>query len=104
MRADDGRGVRMGREGEDVASTSAADGLSLRMPTRFHPASVKGAAWQVPLSHLLLKAPHPDENSRMSPQTMRPLHRRPRLSRETGKTTKKGCCIPSRFRGAGPAR
>ena len=37
----------MGREGEDVAATPAADGPSLRMPTRFHPASVKGAAWQV---------------------------------------------------------
>lgn len=37
----------MGREGEDVASTSAAGGLSLRMPSRLHPASVKGAAWQV---------------------------------------------------------
>lgn len=61
MRADDGRGVRMGREGEDVASTSAADGLSLRMPTRFHPASVKGAAWQVQLLRSLPRTSHPDE-------------------------------------------
>lgn len=39
--------VRIGREGEDVAATSAADGLTLRMPSRLHPSSVKGAAWQV---------------------------------------------------------
>lgn len=38
----------MGKEGEDIVATNAADGgLSLRMPARYHPASVKGAAWQV---------------------------------------------------------
>lgn len=39
--------AKMGREGEDIVATNPAEGLSLRMPARYHPASVKGAAWQV---------------------------------------------------------
>jgi hypothetical protein len=39
---------KMGKEGEDIVASGTADGdLSLRMPARYHPASVKGAAWQV---------------------------------------------------------
>lgn len=39
--------AKMGKEGEDIVATNTSDGLSLRMPARYHPASVKGAAWQV---------------------------------------------------------
>lgn len=49
--------VRIGRVGEDVASTSATDGLTLRMPTRLHPASVKGAAWQARTLYCILICP-----------------------------------------------
>jgi hypothetical protein len=44
----------MGKEGEDIVASGSADGdLSLRMPARYHPASVKGAAWQVARTLLL---------------------------------------------------
>ena len=45
---------KMGKEGEDIVASGSADGdLSLRMPARYHPASVKGAAWQVATVMLL---------------------------------------------------
>jgi hypothetical protein len=44
---------KMGTEGEDVVADEGG-GLKLRMPLRFHPGSVKAAAWQARQPALLL--------------------------------------------------
>ena len=42
---------KIGQDGEDVEAPDGSGELRLRMPARFEPASVKGAAWTV-LTHV----------------------------------------------------